>query len=134
MSQENLAVVERSITAVNERDIDGYLVCCSEDIQLRTPLAAIEGAYEGQAAIRRFFADIQDTAPDFRVDVERLDPVGPDQVLALLRITASGRASGAPAAAATPTANVYDLADGKITRIRIFVNRDEALKAVGLKG
>jgi hypothetical protein len=29
-------------------------------------------------------------------------------------------------------ANVYDLIDGKINRIRIFFDRREALKAVGL--
>jgi hypothetical protein len=32
------------------------------------------------------------------------------------------------------SANVYDFIDGKISRIRIFLDRDEALKAVGLEG
>jgi len=30
------------------------------------------------------------------------------------------------------SANVYDFTDGKISRVRIFLDRDEALKAVGL--
>ena len=34
MSQENLEVVERAVAALNERDIDRYLGCCTEDIEL----------------------------------------------------------------------------------------------------
>jgi hypothetical protein len=31
-----------------------------------------------------------------------------------------------------PLTNVYDLIDGKISHVRIFLDRQEALKAVGL--
>jgi hypothetical protein len=37
MSQENLQVVKRAVEAVNHRDIDGYLACCTEDVQLCDP-------------------------------------------------------------------------------------------------
>jgi ketosteroid isomerase-like protein len=47
-----------------------------------------------------------------------------------MRVTATGRASGIPTE--TRTGNVYDLADGKIERIRIFADRAEALEAAGL--
>jgi ketosteroid isomerase-like protein len=133
VSQENVGVVKRVIAAVNERDIDGYLACCTEDIQLRTPWTPIEGVYEGQDAIRRFFVDLSDTSPDFRLSIERLEAVGADRVLAFMLVSATGRASGIPAGTDAPTANVYDLVDGKINRIRIFVDRAEALKAVGLE-
>jgi hypothetical protein len=132
MSQENVEVVERVIAAVNHRDIDSYLACCTEDIQLQTPWAAIEGVYEGPDAIRRFFVDIEDIGPDFRIEVERLVSSGEDQVLAFLRATVSGRASGIPAASDMPTANIYDLVEGKIRRIRIFLDRQQALEVAGL--
>ena len=131
MSQENVEVVRRVIAAVNERDIDGYLAYCTEDIELRTPWTAIEGVYEGRDAIRRFFVDLSDTSPDFRLTIERLEAVGEDRVLAFMLVSATGRASGITSTDA-PSANVYDLIDGKINRIRIFLDRDEALKAVGL--
>ena len=132
MSQENVEVVRRVIAAVNERDIDGYLAYCTEDIELRTPWTAIEGVYEGRDAIRRFFVDLSDTSPDFRLTIERLEAVSADRVLAFLLVSASGRASGIVVGTDAPTANVYNLVDGKINRIRIFLDRDEALKAVGL--
>lgn len=79
MSQENVDVVKRAIAAVNERDVEAYLACCTEDFQLRTPVAPIQGVYEGPDAIRRFFADVQDTVTDFRLDLEQLkgDRPGP---------------------------------------------------------
>jgi ketosteroid isomerase-like protein len=133
MSQEDVEVVRRAIAALNERDIDGYLACCADDVQLVTPLAEIGGVYDGKEAIRRFFADMDDTSPDFHIVTERLESISGDRVLGFLRISATGRASGLPAAVDTPTGNVYDMADGKIARVRIFLDRDKALEAAGLR-
>ena len=82
MSQENVEIVREAVAALNERDLDRYLPCCAGDIQLLLPTAPIEGAYEGAAGVRRFSADLQDAMPDFRLEVERLQAIGPDQVLA----------------------------------------------------
>jgi ketosteroid isomerase-like protein len=131
MSQENVEVVKRAIAAVNERDVDAYLSCCTKDVQLSTPLAEVAGVYEGPDGIRRFFADLGDTTPDFKITTERLEAVGTDRVLAFMLVTGTGRASGIPQEART--GNVYDLADGKIERIRIFVDREQALEAAGLR-
>jgi steroid delta-isomerase-like uncharacterized protein len=132
MSQANVEVVERAIAAVNQRDVDTYLACCAEDIQLHTPLSAIEGVYEGRDAIRRFFENMAATSDDFRIAVERIESISADRVLAFLRLTGSGRSSGIPMAVNTPSTNIYELVDGKINRIRVFLDREDALKAVGL--
>jgi hypothetical protein len=141
MSHENLDAVREVVAAVNDRDLDRYLVHCTESIRLETPWAAVEGAYEGPDAIRRLFTDLSDTLPDFHLVIERLEPVGSDRVLAFLRVSATGRASGITAGAdaiggtggGIPSANVYDFAGGKIERIRVFLDRREALEAVGLR-
>ena len=131
MSQENIEVVKRAVAAVNQRDIDGYLARCTEDVQLITPVAEVGGSYDGPDGIRRFFADIADTGPDFKITIERLEAIGTDRVLALMQVTASGRASGIPTEGAT--GNIYDFADGRINRIRIFADREQALEAAGLR-
>jgi hypothetical protein len=131
MSQENVEIVARAITAVNERDIDEYLACCTDDVTLRTPVAAVAGVYEGPDGIRRFFSDIEDAGPDFRLEIERLEPLSAERVLGLLRFTVTGRASGVPTE--VETANVYDFVEGRIRRINIFTDRTEALKGVGLR-
>jgi ketosteroid isomerase-like protein len=130
MSQENVEVVKRAVAAVNQRDLDGYLACCTEDVQLITPIAEVAGAYDGADGIRRFFTDIADASPDFKIAIERVGAVGPDCVLAFMRVTGTGRASGIPVE--TATGNVYDFTDGRIQRIRIFSDRGQALEAAGL--
>jgi ketosteroid isomerase-like protein len=145
MSQDKLEIVERLIAAVNERDIDGYLACCTEDVRLHTPWAPVEGSYEGREAITRFFADLKYTLPDFRLSIESAEPVGATRVLAFVRVSLSGRASGIPVAAMMgdravdasgashlPSANVYDFVGGKISSIRVFLDRAEAVEAAGL--
>ena len=72
--------------------------------------------------------------PDFRLELERAETIRPGRVLAFLRVTGSGRTSGLQVMDATPTANVYDLVEGKIRRVRIFMDRHEALEAAGCRG
>jgi ketosteroid isomerase-like protein len=129
MSQENVRLVERAIAAINARDIEDYRACCTEDVKLETPMAPIGGVYEGIDGIRRFLTDIEDAVPDWRMELDRVEEVDSKRVLASLRNSSTGRASGVPMA--WPQTNVYDLIDGKISRIRIFLDRDEALKALG---
>jgi ketosteroid isomerase-like protein len=130
MSQENVDVVERAIAAIDARDIDGYLDHCTEDVELRTPTAPVGGVYEGADGIRQFLADIEDAAPDFRIAVHGIEAIDGDRVLAITETSSTGRASRIPLAAATT--NVYDLEQGKISRIRVFFDRQQALEAVGL--
>ncbi len=130
MSQENVEIVRRAVTALNERDIDDYLACCTQDVQLFPPSAQIEGAYEGPSGVRRFLADVQDAGPDFRLEVEHLESLTPEVVLASLRVTASGRTTGIDTD--LQITNVYELAGGKIRRVRVFRDREEALEAAGL--
>jgi hypothetical protein len=132
MWQENVEVVKRAVAAVNARDIESYLACCTADVRMENPVASIQGAYEGSHGIRRFFADVLDTSPDFRVTIERLESIGPDRVLGFMRLNMSGRVSGISLGSDMPSANLYDLTDGKIKRVRIFFDRREALKVAGL--
>ena len=133
MSQENVEMVKRAVAAVNARDIDRYLDCCTEDIELHVvAMAAVGGVYLGRDAIQRFFTDIADTAPDFRLEIERLEQIA-DRVLAYMRVSATGRASGLSVSDESPSTNVYDFVGGKIRRVRIFRDRREALEAVGCR-
>ena len=75
----------------------------------------------------------------WRLPGQRLEPIAADRVLALLSVSASGRASGITADVLDATgrdpqtANIYDFAGGKVRRIRVFLDRQEALEAVGLR-
>jgi ketosteroid isomerase-like protein len=131
MSQENVETVERAIAAINARDVESYRACCTEDVKLETPMAAVGGVYEGIDDIRRFLTDVEEAAPDFRIELDGVEEVDSKRVIAFLRSSSTGRASGIRMA--WPSTNVYDLVDGKISRVRIFLDPSEALKAVGLE-
>jgi ketosteroid isomerase-like protein len=131
MSEENVRSVARAIAAINARDIEGYRACCTENVKLETPMAAVGGVYEGIDGIRRFLTDVEEAAPDFRIELDGVEGVDSKRVIAFLRSSSTGRASGIRMA--WPSTNVYDLIDGKISHIRIFLDRQEALKAVGLE-
>jgi ketosteroid isomerase-like protein len=131
VSQEGVRLVERAIAAINARDIESYRACCTEDVKLETPMAAVGGVYEGIDGIRRFLTDIEDAVPDWRMELGGVEEVDSKRVIAFLRNSSTGRASGVRMAWAQT--NVYELIDGKISHVRIFLDRQEALKAVGLE-
>ena len=70
--------------------------------------------------------------PTSGIEIDRLEQLGPGRVLASLRVNASGRASGIRVASEMSTTNLYDLVDGRVRRIRIFLDRRAALAAADL--
>jgi ketosteroid isomerase-like protein len=54
-----------------------------------------------------------------------------DRVLMLGQVEGRGNGSGVPVN--MPLAQVYDFRDGKVCRIRSYLDHAEALKAVGLE-
>ncbi len=127
-----MEIVERAVAAVNERDIDAYLACVTEDIEISTPIADFGGVYEGPDGIRRFFADPADK-PHFRISIVRLELIGAERVLAYTSVTARGRSSDIDIGMAG--ANIYDFANGRIKRVRIFLDQGggpRSRRAVGV--
>jgi limonene-1,2-epoxide hydrolase len=76
MSQEQFETVQKLLAALNQRDPEGYLACCTHDVELRPATVSVEGAYHGASGVRRFIDDLRATTPDFQVEVERLEAVG----------------------------------------------------------
>jgi ketosteroid isomerase-like protein len=131
VSEQNLEVARKAIAAVSEGDAEAYAAVCAPDVELFTAFAAFEGHFTGIQGVRDFFANIRDAASSVHYEVEDLRPVGPDRVIALLHLTAESRAGMKVDQA---TANVYDLEDGKLTRVRVYLDHDEALRAAEQPG
>jgi ketosteroid isomerase-like protein len=87
-------------------------------------------SYHGHEGVRQFWQEALSVFGQVDLDVERLIDAG-DQVVALIREREIGRTSGAPVDASHVA--VWTLADGKVVRMQIFDNREQALKAVGLE-
>jgi ketosteroid isomerase-like protein len=107
------------------------LACCTDDVELVPATLAIAGTFTGRSGIGRFIADLEDTAPDFRVEIEHLETVG-ETVLSFERGSASGRASGVSGNIEFTT--VYEFSGGRIGRTQVFLDRQEATEAARVRG
>lgn len=128
VSDANVEIVRQAVAAINDRDVERYLALCAPDIELISPVAAIEGASAGAGGIREFFAGLDEAASEFHLRVESLDELGDGRVLASLHVSME---SSGGVALTQPIFNVYALAGGKLSRVEVFRDRAEALGSLG---
>ena len=85
----------------------------------------------GREAVRRYLQDWIDVFDDVTNVPEELLDVGDDRVVAVQHAT--GRAKGSGVETGIRYAVVYTLRDGKIVCAREYIDRAQALEAVGLR-
>ena len=114
---------ERAVAAVNDRDIDAYLACCTPGHPVADPGGRqLKASTKGPKGSNDTSPICAMQAGDFRITIDRLETVGADRVVGFVRLNMSGRASGISLGSDIPATNVYDLADGNIKRVRIFLD------------
>lgn len=131
MGQENVEIVKLLMDAVDRRDIDAFAAVTTSDFEWFPVFAArVEGeVYRGREGIATFLGEVDETWAEFRPVPEEYRDLG-DRVLGLGRLRTRGRASGVPSD--SPWGGLYDVRDGKIARIRTYLDHGEALRAAGL--
>lgn len=85
--------------------------------------------YDGIEGTREFLADWTSAWEDWRLDVRELLDAG-DEVVAIVH--QSGRSKTTGLEVDMHFAQVWTLRDGKQTRMRMYADPDEALRATGL--
>lgn len=129
MSQENVDLTHRAFQAFDDRDLDALLAMLDNEVEAVPILAKMEGGYHGHNGIRRWWAALLGTFPDFRAEVVGVRDLG-DSTLAVLRLRGHGVESDTPVDAAAW--QVTDFRHGKCTGWRVYTSEREALEAVGL--
>ena len=139
MSQENVEIVRRiyshgaDAAAIVRGEYDQVLdEHFAPDYELVPPSAYpdAEATYRGAEGLRRWFGQMDEIWNNFRTEPERFFDAGA-QVVVFVRVF--GEAKGSGPTLAIPSAHVLTVRDGRVTRTQIFLNRDEALEAVGLR-
>jgi ketosteroid isomerase-like protein len=130
MSQENVDVVRQVLDAYSRRDIDALRTLNHPDVELdwsasRGSLAAV---YRGFEEGLRFYAEYYETFESSVIVPDRFIDVG-DSVVVPNVVHQRGRDDIEVSARSTL---LCTLRDGKVTRVCLFQEEDEALKAVGL--
>jgi ketosteroid isomerase-like protein len=129
MSTANLDVIRRGLLMFEAADLDGglELLCPDAEWDVRDFLDG--EVYKGRAAIRAFWEYLfEEVWESVRMVEERLVDAG-DTVVAMVRFQGTGRSSGAPVD--LPIAWTFEFRNGCIARVKINLDRAEALDAVG---
>jgi ketosteroid isomerase-like protein len=131
MSQANVEIAKRAVDAVNRRDVDAFMEFTTSEFELVLALAgAVEGgSFRGREGMEAYFEASKDTWGELRLIVQEIRDLG-DRVLWLGQAVGLGSGSGVPVTA--PLGAIQDFRDGKISRIRAYLDHGEALRAAGL--
>ena|SRR5215207_393224 len=88
-------------------------------------------AFRGGQQVLRGLDDWLDAGDEWRVEAEEVVVAPEDRVLAVVRVSIRGRGSGVPVEQRFYT--VCGIREGRIALIHDFMDRQEALEAVGLR-
>jgi ketosteroid isomerase-like protein len=92
---------------------------------------AVRQVYEGAEGADDFFAEWGSAWDDWEVEIETLHDLG-DKVLAIVKQRGRSKLSGVPVE--WVMAMLWTFRDGRLTRMDMYSDVGEALKAVGMKG
>jgi ketosteroid isomerase-like protein len=134
MSQANVEVVRDQYAATNERDFGRAISHYAQDVELVVPAGHLRGGtFRGADEVGRYFGEFFATFDEGAwFDVQEIIEVDESSVLMTGVYHARGRASGVDIAG--DVIWLYGLSEGKITSIRWYDSRDEALEDRGAGG
>jgi len=133
MSQENVEAFKRGVEAYNRRDAQGLIEELDPTVEWHPALLVMLGGeptvYRGHQGVRELLRDTDETLAEIHVEFSEIRDPG-DQIVAIGHIHTRGKASGA--VTESPLGYVADFRDGKVTRIRTYLDPEEAREAAGL--
>jgi ketosteroid isomerase-like protein len=130
MSQEDVEVVRRSLDAWNEGDVDAIRRLYTDDVVVQTGVTEFGRTFEGDDPIGRWVTEIRETWAEVHWEIERIFEAD-DVVVSFYRAIGVGRESGVEVM--RELTGVYRIRGGRIASERIYLDREEALEAVGLR-
>ena len=134
MSQENVELVRRAGEAFNRHDAEALASISDDDVEFVSALAAVETggvAYRGPEAWGSYFAGMDEMWDGWHLEDLEVFDAGDDRVAAVFRLVGTGKGSGVPVDHRIGLA--YTMREGKLWRMRSYLDPAEALEAVGLR-
>ena len=132
MSESDVEAFKRGAEAYNRRDSQALVEELDPAIEWHPGLQVMLGGdatvYRGHAGVTAMLRDTDDAFAEIHAEFSEIQDLG-DRVVALGHIRTRGKASGA--ATESPLGTVADFRDGKISRIRTYLEPEKALEAAG---
>ena len=132
MSRENVEIVRTCLEAFRAGEINTALEALDPEIEWHATVGGIdEGRIaRGHEEVIRSFAEYFEVWERIELRADKFIDAGDNGVVVFFHEIAKGRESGV--VVETDTGTVNEIRDGKIVRVRSFMDRDEALEAAGL--
>jgi ketosteroid isomerase-like protein len=132
MSQENVEIVRAANDAFLAGDVEAALDALDPEIEWHATVGGIDEGrvYHGQDQVVQAFADYFAVWERMEMRADKYIDAGGDEVVVFHHEVAKGRESGA--VVETDTGTVQTVRDGKIVRVRSYMDRAHALEAAGL--
>jgi ketosteroid isomerase-like protein len=132
MSAENIELVRAATEAMERGDAEGALAALNPEIEWH---ATVGGVDEGRVArghdeVVQGFLDYFEVWERIELRAEDFIDAGGEEVVVFFHEVAKGRKSGI--VVETDTGTINTVRNGKIVRVRSYMDRDEALRAAGL--
>jgi uncharacterized protein len=128
VSEENVEVIKRGYEAWNRGDMaavmEGYHPDVAHWDRADDPDATVR---HGHDALLAYYAELAESYVEAQIEPKEFIDAG-DCVVVPVRVTVRGRASGAVAEG--DQVLVYRLREGKVTEVREYRDKAEALKAI----
>jgi ketosteroid isomerase-like protein len=134
MSEENVEVFRRALEAYNRREIDAFLEAFDPMVETHPLTLAMFSqettVYRGHEGIRQFVRDVDEALAQVQVEPLEIRDLG-ERLVASGRLHARGRASGAEIE--SPVSWLVEFNNGRVIRMRDYLDFTEALEAAGLR-
>jgi ketosteroid isomerase-like protein len=133
MSEQEIETFRRGMQAYNRRDVDAFLEVFDPSAEIHPLTLAMFGqetsVYRGHEGIRQFIREVDEVLPQIQVDLMESRDLG-ERIVAIGRLHARGRTSRAEVE--SPIAWVLEFKEGKVIRMRDYLDPQDALEAAGL--
>jgi ketosteroid isomerase-like protein len=129
MSRENVDKARAFIDAYNRRDFDAAVESFDPEIDWVLPARQSSDSCRGPDEIRRFWAGLDETFEELRLDPEEFIDAG-DRVATRLHYYGRGKGSGIVVEGELYH-QVVTFREGRMVRIEYFGNWSQALEAAG---
>jgi ketosteroid isomerase-like protein len=130
-SKANVDLLRRFYEYFNQRDLDAVLELCAPEVEVYKDPEVVEmvAAFtpRGQERVAQYLRGWLDSWDEYRARPEEFLESGED-VAVLVHLRARGK--GSQFDIEEDMADVFSIRDGRIVRLRLYVQRRDALKSV----
>ena len=133
--KESVELLRRFYESFNQRDLDAVLELCTNDVEVYKDPEVVEmvaaATPRGQERVAQYLRGWLESWTAYHARPEEFVQSG-DDVAALVHLRARGK--GSQFDIEEEMADVFALREGRISRLRLYVRRGEALDSLGRSG